>query len=702
MFVYIRTNEWCDNKDVYKVGITKSIIDRNNTYITGEIIKGRFVKIFKLEDINYNQLKTIDKIIKSKFQKINVYHQGGGKEFYKRIISEELEKFFIKHHIKFQLVNEEDLKRLNRTIYNPVKFTEFIKKYLEFKETINPKIHQKDILDTINNFYEINNIGKLIWTCGLGKTIMSILIIKEMKFKKILIGVPNCYLQSQFIEEILRIFNNKSNILLLNGDYNNIKEVQSFLHKDTNQPLFVITTYHSCYLLTNEHLLFDFKIGDECHHLVAKDDDKKDKRKFIYFHKIQSLKTLYMTATKKTIINDCELCYSMENEEIFGKTIDEKTFKWAIDNHMITDYKILMIDNQITQLNEIKHRISTDISNRELFICVYLSLKALALKINEDNPPPSHLLIYANDIKDTELIKLYINEILTYDIIDIDKTELFHNALHSKIDKKTIEDSLDKFKNAKYGIIACCDLFGEGFNCPEINGITVACNMRSEIGINQKFLRANRKDIFKQNKIAYYILPQISNDNYDNISNIVKQLRNIDENIEQKIMVYNLTYQNSSHPNHLSKPQYEFINNPELLLKIRMKLRNSRDLICDLTAEENEYNYVKSINKHLKLSSRIDYENSKEIHENFIENPNKYFLNKGVWSNWGDFLGYDTSLFIQTKQKWISFCKEKEVKSIKDYNDLSNIYKELPKDPEDFYNNFSNILNELGLLKARR
>jgi len=466
--------------------------------------------------------------------------------------------------------------------------------------------------------------------------------------------------------------------------------------------MFVITTYHSCHLLTNERLSFDFKIGDECHHLVAKDDDKKDKRKFIHFHKIQSLKTLYMTATKKTIINKDELCYSMENEEIFGKTIDEKTFKWAMDHHMITDFKLIIIDNRLTKLNQIKDKISSNISNKNLFICVYLSLKALAMKIDEDYPPPSHLLIYANDIKDAELINLYISEILTYDIIDIDKTDLFYNALHSKINKKTIEDSLDKFKNAKYGIIACCDLFGEGFNCPEINGITVACNMQSEINITQKFLRANRKDIFKQNKIAYYIIPHLSNDNYDNISNIVKQLRNIDETIEQKIMVSNLTYQNPSHPNHPSKPKYEFINNPELLLKIRMKLRNSRDLICDLTAEENEYNYVKSINKCLKLSSRIDYENSKEIHENFIENPNKYFLNKGVWSNWGDFLGYDTSLFIQTKQKWISFCKEKEVKSIKDYNDLSNIYKELPKDPEDFYNNFSNILNELGLLKARR
>ena len=34
------------------------------------------------------------------------------------------------------------------------------------------------------------------------------------------------------------------------------------------------------------------------------------------------------------------------------------------------------------------------------------------------------------------------------------------------------------------------------------------------------------------------------------------------------------------------KPEYEFIENPELLLKIKMKLRNSNDLICDFTEEE--------------------------------------------------------------------------------------------------------------------
>jgi hypothetical protein len=58
-YIYIRTNEWCELKEVYKIGITTSIKDRNNSYITGEIIRGNFLKIFEL-NVNNNQLKYID------------------------------------------------------------------------------------------------------------------------------------------------------------------------------------------------------------------------------------------------------------------------------------------------------------------------------------------------------------------------------------------------------------------------------------------------------------------------------------------------------------------------------------------------------------------------------------------------------------------------------------------------------------------
>jgi len=680
-YIYIRTNEWCELKNVYKVGITKSIKDRNNTYITGEIIRGKFIKIFEL-DVDINKLKFIDNLIKIKFKKLNVYIDGGT-EFYNKIIIDKIDDFLNKNHINFRIVKEDEL---NRNILN-----KFINKYINFK-LIKPKEHQKYIIDKIDNFYLNNDIGNLIWTCGLGKSLLSLFIIKKLNFKKIIIGVPSCFLQLQFSKEILEIFPNKENILISSSKDN----IYKFLSKKTNKPLFIITTYHSSHLFINKDLIFDFKIADECHHLVGKDDNL-DNKKFIHFHKIKSIKSLYMTATKKSIINIDDKCYSMEDEKIFGKNIDEKNFKWAIDNKIITDYKILIIENQLDELIEIKHKISSSISNKELFICVYLTLKALT--IISDNSP-SHLLIYTNEIKDAELVKNYIKEILNYGIIDINIDDLYYNSLHSELDNKIIENGLEEFKKKKYGIISCVQLFGEGINCPIIDGITIACNMYSEIKIVQYLLRANRLYNNKPNKIAYYIIPYLSSEKYINIRHIIQQLANYDNTIEQKIIVSQINYSSASKSK--INPVYEFIENPDLLLKIKMKLRNSKDLICEFTEEENEYIYIKIINKCLKLSSKFDYYNSKDIHENFIENPNIYFLNKGVWINWCDFLGYDTSKFIQTKQKWIIFCKEKEIKSIDDYNKYSMIYEELPKDPEDFYNDFTNISNELGFISNKK
>jgi superfamily II DNA or RNA helicase len=702
-YIYIRTNEWCELKNIYKVGITKSIKDRNNSYITGEIIRGKFIKIFELDfndndNDNDRQLKYIDNIIKIKFKKLNVYFDAGT-EFYDITIIDKIDEFLLKNNIKFKLVNEDELKRLNRK--NKYCLNDIINKYIEFRK-ITPKLHQSDILDIIDNFYLNNNIGKLLWTCGLGKSLMSILITQKLNFKKIIIGVPSCFLQRQFANEIIQIFPNKYNIFIGSSTDNDII-IKSFISKITDEPLFIITTYHSCHLYINDDFIFDFKIADECHHLVGKDYNSYDKHRFILFHKINSIKTLYMTATIKTIHdndndNDDDN-YSMNNEKIFGKTIDEKTFKWAIDKGMITNYKIIIIENQFHELMEIKHKISPTISNKELFICAYLTLKLLTIFKEKS---PTHILIYTNEIKDAELANNYIKEILSYDIIDINIDDLYYNSLHSQVENpKIIEDGLKEFQLKKYGIISCVQLFGEGINCPIIDGITIACNMISKIKIVQYLLRANRIFRSKPDKIAYYNIPYLSNESYLNIRHIIKQLANVDETIEQKIMVSQMSYSsNSSLP--LEKPSYEFISNPDLLLKIKMKLRNSKDLICDFTEEENEYNYIKFINKCLKLTSRIDYYNLKEKHENFIENPDKYFLNKGVWVNWCDFLGYDTSLFIPTKQKWINFCKEKEIKTIEDYKRLSLIHIELPKDPEDFYNAFSNIANELQLFNNKK
>ena len=198
-YIYIRDNEWYKQHNVYKIGITTSIKDRNSTYITGEIIRGEFIKIYELSDRNEEQLKIIDKLFKKNFLPLNKYHNGGT-EFYDRIIIDQIEIFLENLKIKYDIIDDKELKRLNKD-KNIKDLTYLILKYINLKATpVTLNDYQIDVLNKIDDFYEKNNIGKLLWACGLGKTIMSLFITKHFNFNKILIGVSSCYLQTQFSE----------------------------------------------------------------------------------------------------------------------------------------------------------------------------------------------------------------------------------------------------------------------------------------------------------------------------------------------------------------------------------------------------------------------------------------------------------------------------------------------------------------------
>jgi predicted helicase len=400
----------------------------------------------------------------------------------------------------------------------------------------------------------------------------------------------------------------------------------------------------------------------------------------------------------------------MDDESIFGKTIDTKSVNWAIENKKITDYSVLVLKNTEEEVNNIITRFQINVSNKEIFISAYMTLKSFEKYCNL-----THLLLYTNTTEDAELAKKYIDEILNMNVLTIRKEYVYNNALHSK-NSRNLEEEVGKFKKSSYGIVSCVYIFGEGFDLPKLNSVCVAGNMQSVIRIVQYLLRPNRLDSRNPNKHAYVIIPYIDTDDWENedkdnsfekVRNVVSQLRNVDENIEQKIFVSLLTTKRCvSNENEEIKVQYnetfEFEENGDELTKIKLRLRYSKALGSKFTEEQDEFNYVKSINYSLHISSKREYIRMEHRHSNFIHNAEEYFKAKGVWTNWYDFMGVDTMKFIQSKQDWIKFCKEKNVISLDSYYECCEIYQELPKEPADFYRDFTNISNEIGFYQKRR
>ena len=702
--IYLRDNAWYKIENVIKLGISSFAKDRSNTFITGEIIRGEYICVI---EIPLDKMKLIEKYLQNYFKPYHIY-KGGGTEFYNRCIIDLIEPYLKKINIVYKVLTKEEINFMNRcerlrsipninkikNVFNQLNIKNIIQKYKikrcdklnnimnNANYIIKPNNHQQHILDIIERFFNLYNIGKIVWACGLEKALLSILIVKLLNFKLVLIGVPSNHLQKQIKNEIIKIFPNKTNILFVGGNEaeginstTNNTQIINFLNNNLNsQPKFVISTYHSCHLLVDMNIVFQIKIGDEAHHLTG--IEREEYKRFCLFHKIKSSKTLFMTATEKTIVTQTNKeIYSMNDETIFGKYIDVKSVHWAIENKKITDYNILILKNTEDEINEIISNLRLNIINKELFISCYMCLKSFT-KYND----LTHLLLYTNTTEEAELSKKYINELLSLNILLIQKEKFYNNSLHSK-NVNDLDSEVNKFKNTYYGIISCVYIFGEGFDLPKLNGVCIAGNMQSETRIVQYLLRPNRIDFVNPNKKAYIIIPFIdANDwetkkqSYEKVRNIISHMRIVDESIEQKIFVLvgkkekKEKKEKSKNENaHSYFEDYIFEENISELNKIKLRLRYSKALCSKFTEEQDEYNYIRSINSSLNITSKKEYLQQKNTHSNFIAYPDKYFKSKGVWNNWYDFMGVDTTKFIQSKQEWITFCKDKIIKSLDDY-----------------------------------
>ncbi len=180
-YLYIRDNEWYKADNIYKVGITSSIKDRNNTYITGELYRGFYIKIYEL-NVSFDKLQKIDKLFKREFKEYNKYFDGGT-EFYQTSIIDKIESFFNKYDFKFTIITDDELKRINRTN----KTNEIINKFIKLSNDIiskNKEILRNYQIEAINHITEqlfLNNKCYLCLATGAGKSKIAINVIANIK-----------------------------------------------------------------------------------------------------------------------------------------------------------------------------------------------------------------------------------------------------------------------------------------------------------------------------------------------------------------------------------------------------------------------------------------------------------------------------------------------------------------------------------------
>jgi len=108
---------------------------------------------------------------------------------------------------------------------------------------------------------------------------------------------------------------------------------------------------------------------------------------------------------------------------------------------------------------------------------------------------------------------------------------------------------------------------------------------------------------------------------------------------------------------------------------------------------KEKYSLIQQQNKEMGIKSHIEYEERQKEHPNYIINPREYF--KDWWISWYHFLGIDTISFPNTKADWIRVCKERDILTWEQYKTIAAL--DLPSNPSEFYEDFTNWDKEMGI-----
>ena len=426
--------------------------------------------------------------------------------------------------------------------------------------------HQIAALDAVEKGLAAADRGKMVMACGTGKTFTALKIAEKLagSGKQVLYLVPSLSLMSQSITEWtiesatpLRSFavcsdnqvgkrKNSDDL----GDINvhdlvypattDVKTLAAKIeHPHDGEMTVIFSTYQSIQVISEAQKqyglpAFDLIICDEAHRTTGATLAGEYESNFVRIHDqgyIAGAKRLYMTATPrifgdaiKTKANEVDATLaSMDNPALYGETLYELSFSYAVQKGLLTDYKVLVLAvDEATVSAGVQKRL-TD-SNNELIlddatkiIGCYRALSKLDVKADvvADPNPMRRAVAFCRDIKSSKAIKseftAVVDEYLINQPLEAGQTKLTcevdhvdgtynataRNALLSWLKEDAAENTCRILSNAR--------CLSEGVDVPALDAILFLHPRKSQIDVVQSVGRVMRRAEGKS--MGYVILP---------------------------------------------------------------------------------------------------------------------------------------------------------------------------------------------------
>ncbi len=404
-----------------------------------------------------------------------------------------------------------------------------------------PRQHQKKAIHKSINFFKNENRGKIFMPCGTGKSLVSFWIAKKLNTKSILVALPSLSLLHQTLKVWTREFiiegiepdwlcvcSDKSVSDDLDEFVEDIsemgfkittdpQEVKNWLNDNNKNIKIVFTTYQSSDVTVkgSQNFSYDFAVFDEAHKTVGHED--KTKALMIDQNRIKIKKRLFMTATERLFRSGKEEYLSMDDEDSYGKTIYNLSFKDAIysDPPIICDYKVITFQVNEKEIEEvyksnkfiqIKKEMDDNITAREFATALALRKSMKELKIGNAISFHRSILRANNFSKQQE----YISKIYE----EYGHIESFHVSGSMKSSLRS--RNMRSFAKSKKALLTNARCLTEGVDLPSIDCVVFADPKRSKIDIVQAAGRALRLSPGK--KFGYILVPIFISENEDPMS----------------------------------------------------------------------------------------------------------------------------------------------------------------------------------------
>jgi superfamily II DNA or RNA helicase len=402
----------------------------------------------------------------------------------------------------------------------------------------------------------------LILPCGAGKTFTALWIKERLQSKNTLVLVPSLALLRQIKNEWSKQRKNIYQYLCVCSETDIDKDttdtlvthtyeidtrvttdsehVKSFLLKPFDEKV-IFSTYHSLQVIADAikdiDFEFDFTFCDEAHKTAGVGNNK-----FSLVHnnnRIPSKYRLYATATprivkeslKKKLGDDLKYAYDMNDPDTFGYEFHRMTFKDAIEQEILVDYKIVAIGVNSDELKEyIEQRrfVDKNISIDEL--ANNYALEHVMRKYNAN-----HGLTFHSRVK---LAQEFANR----------HGQLFPNTKTFSVSGEQPTSYrnlvLEEFKNSEKAIVSNARCLTEGVDVPTIDLVYFCDPKNSKVDIVQAVGRALRKKEGK--KLGLIVVPiyhskkheienSISSGSFKNLLQVIRSLCDQDERLQDEI-----------------------------------------------------------------------------------------------------------------------------------------------------------------------